>query len=73
VLPPFLLEERLHIPLFRLVLSSFVLHTKEAARLRGEADSLPHHGTERLSLLRKAQQRLTIENWITSPGLQRRS
>ncbi len=63
----------MHIPLFRLVLSSFHLHSKEAARLRGEADRLPH-GTERVSLLRKAQQADTsahIEKWVSSPGLQR--
>lgn len=63
----------MYIPLFRFVSSSFDLHSKEAARLRDEAESLPH-GLERVSLLREAQQAdaaAHVEKWMSSPGLQR--
>ncbi|MEH2561125.1 hypothetical protein [Bradyrhizobium sp. AZCC 2289] len=46
--------------------------SKEAERLREEADKLPP-GQEREILLRKARQAdtaLRIEEWLSSPGLQ---
>ena len=58
---------------FKLALSSLDLHSKEAARLRDKTESLPD-GAERVSLLRKAQYAdiaAHIEEWMSSPGLQR--
>jgi hypothetical protein len=44
----------------------------EAARLRAQADKLPH-GPKRDELIRKARQAETathVDEWLSSPGLQ---
>jgi hypothetical protein len=58
---------------FQNVLSFPERMSQEAERLRTEADKLPH-GSERDSLLRKARQAETachVNEWLSSPGLQK--
>ena len=56
---------------FKQILSLTERLDQEAARLRAQAEALPH-GPEREALLRKAEQAETamhVEEWLSSPGL----
>jgi hypothetical protein len=57
---------------FKQLLAATERPDQEAARLRTQAEKLPH-GPERVRLIRKARQLETaahVDAWLSSPGLQ---